>query len=143
MAHALGNKRELTSRAKGSFSKRRSVLLWKRLISLSAFVPGLYLRFLPTGTGSPAMRKSFDQSGNLQRGRGATGFVFLVQPETASHLRITEGLPAFDFAPVFMLPLPLPAAFGGILPYYKALSSWCWDAKMDGLFEALWRGCAT
>lgn len=61
----VGEREGLTSRAKGSLSKSRSVLFWKRLISLSAFVPGLYLRFLPTGTGSPAMRKISGQYGSL------------------------------------------------------------------------------
>lgn len=106
----------LTSRAKGSLSKSRSVLLWKRLISLSAFVPGLYLRFLPTGTGSPAMRKSYGQSGKFNwEGGGRVGQQlvpsFFVEPETASHLRITEDLATLDFATVFTL----PAAFGGIV----------------------------
>lgn len=42
-----------TSRAKGSFRSKRSVLFWYFLISLKATVPGLYLLFFPCGTGSP------------------------------------------------------------------------------------------
>jgi hypothetical protein len=47
---------EHTNLAKGSFRIRSSVLLWYFLISLNATVPGRYLRFLPCGTGSPAVR---------------------------------------------------------------------------------------
>jgi hypothetical protein len=47
-----------TNLANGSFRNKSSVLLWYFLISLSATVPGLYLRFFPCGTGSPAARRN-------------------------------------------------------------------------------------
>jgi len=131
---------ELTRRANGSFRSKRSPVFWYFRISLSARVPGLYLLFLPTGTGSPAAVRncvsisvfSFFRTCAPRRISATGSFAEPLRDQVDIRCTAPDFLlfitAACDVPPFNGLGLKVATFFGGIASGW--IRSWCLTLKL-------------